>query len=101
MYIFCSVPLKSSAAAAYSLAIKTLFTKRVPSVDTGAALGLLDVLNSSIGVAAPLLGGLLLGAFGSDQLPVAGAATYAGLGVALVAVLSYTPSTAASKTKSE
>ena len=59
----------------------------MPTGDTGAALGLLDVLDSSIGVAAPLLGGLLLGAFGADRLPAAGAATYANLGVVLMAVL--------------
>ena len=53
----------------------------------GAALGLLDVLNSAVGVAAPLLGGLLLGGFGSESLAAAGAATYALIGGAVMLLL--------------
>jgi hypothetical protein len=61
VYVACSIPLKSVATTAWSIAIKTLFTKRVPAADTGAALGLLDVLNSACGVAAPVLGGVTPG----------------------------------------
>ena len=83
-----------------SIAIKTLFTKRVPAADTGAALGLLDVLNSACGVAAPVLGGVMLGAFGSASLASAGATIYAALGAALLVVL-HGPGVAGKRVPSE
>ena len=47
----------------WGVATKSLFTKALSchaKDDVGAALGVLDVMNSGIGVVSPLLGGLLL-----------------------------------------
>ena len=55
--------------------------------DVGAALGVLDVQNSLVGVIAPLLGGALLGAVGSDGTPQAAVCLHMVMGLVLAALL--------------
>ena len=49
--------------------------------------GVLDVLNSAVGVVSPLLGGLMMGAVGSGHTPHAGAILHALLACVLVQLL--------------
>ena len=48
-----------------------------PMSDMGSALSILDVLNSAIGIAAPIYGGLLLGQLGVGMQPIVSLAHYA------------------------
>ena len=78
--------LKSAA----QVATKSLLTKRLTAHaadDVGAALGVLDVQNSLVGVVAPLLGGALLGAVGSDGTPQAAVCLHMVMGLVLAALL--------------
>ena len=86
LLLYSSVGLKSAA----QVATKSLLTKRLTAHaadDVGAALGVLDVQNSLVGVVAPLLGGALLGAVGSDGTPQAAVCLHVVMGLVLVALL--------------
>ena len=56
----------------------------IKTEDVGAALGVLDVMNSGVGVVSPLLGGLLLGQVGSGHTATAGAVLHAMLAMLVV-----------------
>ena len=53
----------------------------------GLGAGVLDVLNSGVGVVSPLLGGMLMGAVGSGHTPHAGAFLHAALACVLLRIL--------------
>ena len=59
--------------------LSSLFSKAVPTRDAGVALSVLDVLNSAVGVAAPLYGGLLLNRLGVSMQPTLSFAHYIAL----------------------
>ena len=50
--------------------------KVVPKSDVGAALSVLDVLNSAVGILSPLYGGMLLGRLGVGYQPHISCAHY-------------------------
>ena len=50
--------------------LSSLFSKAVPTRDAGAALAVLDTLNSAVGVIAPLYGSFLSHHFGVGRQPL-------------------------------
>ena len=50
--------------------LSSIFSKAVPTSEAGSALSFLDVVNSAIGVVAPLYGGLLLDKLGVRMQPL-------------------------------
>lgn len=76
-YLCLVVPLRVVANAALGACLQSIFTKRVPQSDLGAALGALNVLLSASGVVGPLYGGKIMGSLGVLARPSVAAAHYA------------------------
>ena len=68
-YAFINMPLSSMTGALTRTNLSSLFSKAVNTADAGAALSVLDVLNSAVGVLAPMYGGLLLSRLGVGLQP--------------------------------
>ena len=60
----------------------------MPTRDAGSALSILDVLNSAVGIAAPIYGGVLLHRLGVESQPSVSAVHYVVL-FALVRATSF------------
>lgn len=86
----CCAPHRPQARAvcahAISVSQKALFTMSVAQSEMGAALAVLDVLQSCVGVVAPLLGGAMLGTVPVAYQPLVAAACNALLAVQLLLV---------------
>ena len=81
IYAAVNLPVSSVAGVLSRVTLSTLFSKAVPASDAGSALSVLDVLNSLVGIAAPIYGGVLLGRVGVTMQPAVSLAHY---GVLLV-----------------
>ena len=83
-YALAIFPLSAAASQVSTISLRAMFTEAVPRSDVAAALASLDVLMSSVGVAAPLLGGLAFdGVAPGDQPRVAAGFHLAALGAVL------------------
>jgi MFS family permease len=71
-----NMPVSSVAGALTRTTLSSLFSKAVPRDHSGAALGVLDVLNSAVGIVAPMYGGLLLQRVGVEAQPAFSALHY-------------------------
>ncbi|KAH8064695.1 major facilitator superfamily-like protein [Aureococcus anophagefferens] len=84
-YALAIFPLSAAASQVSTISLRAMFTEAVPRSDVAAALASLDVLMSSVGVAAPLLGGIAFdGVAPGDQPRVAAGFHLAALGAVLV-----------------
>ena len=83
-YALAIFPLSAAASQVSTISLRAMFTEAVPRSDVAAALASLDVLMSSVGVAAPLLGGIAFdGVAPGDQPRVAAGFHLAALGAVL------------------
>ena len=76
LYTFVNMPASSVCGALTQTGLSSLFSKAIKTSDAGAALSVLDVLNSAVGVLAPMYGGLLLHHVGVGMQPHVSAAHY-------------------------
>mmetsp|Transcript_49514 Transcript_49514/g.115911 ORF Transcript_49514/g.115911 Transcript_49514/m.115911 type:complete len:191 (-) Transcript_49514:100-672(-) len=90
VYAAVCIPARALCGSAISVSQKSLFTLGVPQSEMGAALAVLDVLQSCVGVVAPLLGGVLLGSVPVERQPLVAATCNALLTVQLL--VAYPPS---------
>ena len=70
VYAFVNLPLSSMLGTLTRTTLSSIFSKAVPTSEAGSALSFLDVVNSAIGVIAPLYGGLLLDKLGVRMQPL-------------------------------
>ena len=97
-----NLPLSAIAGNLNRTALSALFSKVVPKEDVGAALSVLDVLNSAVGIISPLYGGLLLGRLGVEYQPLISCIHYLLLLVAVTALVGrHVPGELEGKSKSE
>lgn len=75
-YAFVNMPLSSMTGPLTRGALSSLFSKAVNTADAGAALSVLDVCNSAVGVLAPMYGGFLLSSLGVGYQPHLSCAHY-------------------------
>ena len=87
VYACVNLPLSSMLGAVVKTTLSSAFSKAVPASDAGSALSVLDVLNSAIGIAAPVYGGVLLGRVGVGMQPLISLAHYLVLLVLVGALL--------------
>ena len=87
VYACVNLPLSSMLGAVVKTTLSSAFSKAVPASDAGSALSVLDVLNSAIGIAAPVYGGVLLGRVGVGMQPLISLAHYVVLLVLVGALL--------------
>jgi predicted MFS family arabinose efflux permease len=87
LYACINLPVSSVVGVLSRTTLSVLFSKAVPTADAGSALSVLDVLNSAIGIAAPIYGGALLGQLGVSMQPLVSVAHY-GLLIVLLRSLS-------------
>ena len=73
------VPVKLVGGLLGPTALDALATKLVPRSDIGAALAVMDVLQSCMGVLAPLLGGAIIEYGGLTAKPLFSSGGFAGL----------------------
>lgn len=71
LLVYCvgCFPIHAAAIQVTSIALRARFTELVPKANTAAALGSLDVLQSVVGVVAPLVGGFLFSGLSTLQFP--------------------------------
>ena len=79
MYLSLNLPISSMAGALMRTTLSSLFSKAVPVSNAASALSVLDVLNSAIGICAPLYGGVVMGRFGVEMQPAVSVAHYVAL----------------------
>jgi len=79
VYCMACFPLHAASVQVMTIALRSRFTELVPKANTAAALGSLDVLQSAVGVAAPLAGGLLFDGLTSAQTPLMSATLHAAV----------------------
>ena len=91
-YTAICVPVKLVGGLLGPTALDALTTKLVPRGDIGAALAVMDVLQSCMGVLAPLLGGAIIEFGGLTAKPLFSSGGFAGL---LCLSLALLPTTAA------
>ena len=91
-YTAVCVPVKLVGGLLGPTALDALTTKLVPRGDIGAALAVMDVLQSCMGVLAPLLGGAIIEFGGLTAKPLFSSGGFAGL---LCLSLALLPTTAA------
>ena len=102
LYAGLNLPLSAIAGNLNRTALSALFSKVVPKEDVGAALSVLDVLNSAVGIISPLYGGLLLGRLGVEYQPLISCIHYLLLLVAVTALVGrHVPGELEGKSKSE
>ena len=70
------MPLSAVAGAIVRTTISSIFSKAVPSRDAGAALSVLDVLSSAIGIVAPIYFGQIFNYLGVHSQPLLSAVHY-------------------------
>jgi hypothetical protein len=84
VYLGVALPLRLIAHGLLSTALQTLFTRRVPAHEIGAALGSMGVLQSASGVLAPLYGAALFRGVGMQHRATAAGVHYLAFAVAWV-----------------
>lgn len=89
LYVGVNLIVSAITATVTRTTLSTIFSKAVPKRDAGSALSLLDVLNSAVGVCAPLYGGALLGKLGVSMQPLVSCAHYALLFAATWATIGW------------
>ena len=70
LYASINMPVSSMTGHVTRTTLSSLFSKAVPTRDAGAALAVLDTLNSAVGVIAPLYGSFLSHHFGVGRQPL-------------------------------
>ena len=76
LYASINMPVSSMTGHVTRTTLSSLFSKAVPTRDAGAALAVLDTLNSAVGVIAPLYGSFLSHHFGVGRQPLVGFVHY-------------------------
>ena len=76
VYALVNLPISTVVGTLTRTTLSTLFSKAVPVAEVGAALSVLDVCNSAVGMLAPLYGGWLLGWKGVMFQPALSCAHY-------------------------
>mmetsp|Transcript_28405 Transcript_28405/g.57216 ORF Transcript_28405/g.57216 Transcript_28405/m.57216 type:complete len:434 (-) Transcript_28405:273-1574(-) len=79
VYAVCAVPCSLVASMLSSIALESLMTQLVPKSEIGASLASLDVLNSAVGVVAPLIGGAIIQYCGLLARPLVAGVAYVAL----------------------
>eukprot|EP00953_Heterococcus_sp_UTEX-ZZ885_P007690 4635-Heterococcus_DN1.PRE.5 len=69
-YLAVALPLRLLAQGLVQTCLQSLFTRRVPQHELGAALGSIGILQSALGVMAPLYGGALFQRLGTRNRAV-------------------------------
>ena len=70
IYAAVNLPLSACAGTIMRTTLSSTFSKAIPAEDAASALSVLDLLNSAVGVLAPIYGGVVLGRLGVGMQPV-------------------------------
>jgi len=99
IYIYSAVimPIRAIIIGVIRPCFTSLFLSTVPSTSRGAALGGLDMLNSGIGILAPLIGGWLLATLGPQSQFLVGTVVFFALGVSMLVLPHVRPEAKQSK----
>lgn len=89
VYVWLLMPLKTVVEAVVVPCLSSMFVGAVPETERGAALGGFDVLNSVVGVAAPIVGGWAIVRFGARGWNGLGAVGYFCVAVLVTVLLSF------------
>jgi hypothetical protein len=81
------MPAKSLLSKMLEPCLTSLFISAIPATQRGAALGGLDVVMSAVGVVAPLLGGWVFGATGTQGTCLVSGAFYGFLALFCAALV--------------
>ena len=76
LYAALNLPVSAVAGALMRTTLQSLFSKAVPVDDVASALSVLDVLNSAVGITAPIYGGTVLGRIGVEMQPAVSVTHY-------------------------
>ena len=82
-YVAAVVPIATLSLGLSQTCLASMYTAAVPAAQRGSMLGALDVLNSAVGVVAPLVGGLLIGRTGLLGQPTVAALLFGALAVVI------------------
>lgn len=75
-YAAFNLPVSACAGTLMRTTLSSVFSKAIPATEAASALSVLDVLNSALGVVAPIYGGLLFGRLGVGMQPAVSVANY-------------------------
>jgi len=101
LLVFCAAcfPVNAASVQVMSIALRSRFTELVPKANTAAALSSLDVLQSAVGVVAPLAGGFLFNGLTTAQTPLMSASIHATVVLLLLGCFPLPALQSASRTK--